>query len=354
MKAVIFAGGAGTRMWPVSRKASPKQFEKLINDQSTLQLAVDRLRPEFLWEDIYISTGAEYAHIIREQVPLLPAENLIAEPEMRDVAAAVGYIAAIFSNRGRHEPFVILWSDHLMSKTVVFKQVISIGAKYIEDHQDKILFVGQKARFPNQNCGWIEMGKVIASTDNLNIHEFVSWHYRPSLQQARVFFHRPNFSWNPGYFIATPQFLLDRYQEFMPEMYKQLMILRGHPEKLTTLYPRLEKIHFDTAILERLKPEQAVVVSADMGWSDIGTWEALKEALQKEPQENITKGKVVTYHTKDSLVYNYTDKLVATLDLEGMLIVVTPDVIMVCPQESVPDIKKVIEELITTGNKQYT
>ena len=90
MKAVIFAGGAGTRMWPVSRKASPKQFEKIVNDQSTLQLAVDRLRPEFNWQDIYISTGAEYAPIIRRQVPLLPKDNLIAEPQMRDVAAAAG------------------------------------------------------------------------------------------------------------------------------------------------------------------------------------------------------------------------------------------------------------------------
>jgi len=92
MKAVIFAGGAGTRMWPVSRKASPKQFETIIGDKSTLQLAVDRLRPEFDWHDIYISTGAEYAQIVRKQIPLLPASNLIAEPEMRDVAAAVGYL----------------------------------------------------------------------------------------------------------------------------------------------------------------------------------------------------------------------------------------------------------------------
>lgn len=352
MKAVIFAGGAGTRMWPVSRKASPKQFETIIGDKSTVQLAVDRLRPEFDWPDIYISTGAEYAPIVRRQLPLLPPNNLIAEPEMRDIAAAVGYVTTIFAKNGPDEPFVILWSDHLMTKLDVFKQVITTGAKYISKHQDKILFIGQKARFANQNLGWIETGKVVDHLNDLHIHEFKSWHYRPSLQQARVFFNRREFSWNPGYFIATPRFLLTQYQEFMPEMYTQLLKLNRH--NLNTIYPQLEKIHFDKAILERLRPEQAVVVSADMGWSDIGTWEALKEALQQTPRENITKGKIIAHQTKDSLIYNYTDQLVATLDLENMLVIVTQDVIMVCPQESVPDIKAVIEELAATGNKQYT
>ena len=360
MKAVIFAGGAGTRMWPVSRKASPKQFETIIGDKSTLQLAVDRLRPEFDWHDIYISTGAEYAQIVRKQIPLLPASNLIAEPEMRDVAAAVGYVAAMFAKHDPDDPFIILWSDHLVAKIDVFKHIISQGFSYINHHPGKIMFIAQKPRFANQNLGWIETGKVVDHLDDLNIHEFKSWHYRPSLQEARVFFHRREFSWNPGYFIATPQFLLDRYQEFMPGMYQQLIELQdsygqpNHAQELKAAYPHLEKIHFDKAILERLAPQQAVVVSADMGWSDIGTWEALKEALQSQTRENITKGKVIAYQTRDSLIYNYTDKLVATLDLEGMLVVVTSDVIMVCPQESVPDIKKIIEELEATGNKQYT
>ena len=352
MKAVIFAGGAGTRMWPVSRKASPKQFGTIIGDKSTVQLAVDRLRPEFDWRDLYISTGAEYAPIVRRQIPLLPPNNLIAEPEMRDVAAAVGYVTTIFAKTGPDEPFVILWSDHLMTKTEVFKTVISAGSDYVKHHQHQILLIGQKARFPNQNCGWIETGKTIDQLGDFHIYEFKSLHYRPNLQKARVFSHSDNFSWNPGYFIATPQFLLDQYRRFMPEMHNQL--LRINQNNLTTIYPRLERMSFDNAILERLEPKQAVVVSADMGWSDIGTWEALKEALQQTPQENITKGKVIVHQTKDSLIYNYTDQLVATLDLENMLVIVTKDVIMVCPQESVPDIKKVIEELAPTGNKQYT
>lgn len=352
MKAVIFAGGAGTRMWPVSRKASPKQFEKLIGDKSTLQLAVDRLRPEFDWADIFISTGAEYAAIIRRQVPLLPETNLIAEPEMRDVAAAVGYVATIFAKTTPRQPFVILWSDHLMTKVDVFKAAIFAGADYIKHHQNQILLIGQTARFPNQNCGWIEVGKTIGKLADFPIHEFKSLHYRPSIPEARVFFHRHSFSWNPGYFIATPEFLLDQYRRYMPEMHNQLLSL--NQSNLKTVYPRLERISFDNAILERLAPKQAIVVSVDMGWSDIGTWEALKEALQKHSADNIITGKVIAYQTHNSLIYNYTDKLVATLDLEGMLVVITPDVIMVCPQESVPQIKKVIEELQATGNEKYT
>ncbi|MBI4034899.1 MAG: mannose-1-phosphate guanylyltransferase [Candidatus Chisholmbacteria bacterium] len=360
MKAVIFAGGAGTRMWPVSRKSSPKQFEKIIGDKSTLQLAVERLRPEFDWSNIYIATGKEYSSLVRRQIPLLPQPNLIAEPEMRDVAAAVGYVAAIFAKTSPHEPFIILWSDHLVAQVEVFKKLITLGFDYVSHHQDKILFIGQKARFANQNVGWIATGKVINHLKQFNVHEFVSLHYRPTLQETRVFFHRPNFSWNPGYFIVTPKFLISLYQRFMPDMYRQLILLQksystpNHLRQFQDIYPKLEKIHFDKAILERLDPQHAVVVSADLGWSDIGTWEALKEALQTHPSDNLTKGQVVTHQTQNSLIYNYTSQLVATLDLEGMLVIVTPDVIMVCPQESVPDIKKVIQELEATGNSQYT
>ena len=109
MKAVIFAGGVGTRMWPLSRKQTPKQFEKIINDQSTLQLAVNRLRPEFNWDDIYISTGNQYTSIIKKQLPQIPKKNIIGEPVMKDVAPAVGYLMAILAKKFPQDPVVILW-----------------------------------------------------------------------------------------------------------------------------------------------------------------------------------------------------------------------------------------------------
>lgn len=360
MKAVIFAGGVGTRMWPLSRKKSPKQFEKIIKGQSTLQLAVEQLRPDFDWKNIFISTGYQYETIVRDQIPQIPKNNVITEPEMRDVAAAIGYVSGILAKDNPDQPFAIRWSDHLISKVDVFKNALKVGGEYIAKHPDQILFIGQKARFPSQNLGWIQHGQPVVSIDNFKIHQFKAWHYRPSLRVAKKYFASTSHSWNPGYFIATPKFIMDQYKRFMPTMHQNLIKLQksfdknNHNTLLKRIYPKLEKISFDNAILEQLEPEKAVVLTTDMGWSDIGAWEALKEALQSKQNENITHGKTFEHKTKDSLVYNYTNKLVTTVDLNGMLVVVTDDVIMVCPQDSVPEIKKVVRGFEATANEKYT
>lgn len=360
MKAVIFAGGVGTRMWPLSRKKSPKQFEKIVGSKSTLQLMIERLRPEFDWEDIYISTGDQYTKIISQQVPQIPKANIFGEPEMRDVAPAIGYVTGILARNNPNQPFAILWSDHLIEKVDVFKNVLQSGGIYIANHPDKILFIGQKARFANQNLGWIEKGNKLTTLNDFSIYRFKSWHYRPDLKTAKKYIASASYFWNPGYFIATPRFILDKYKQYMPDMYLSLKKLHqtfgksNHRSILKKIYPNLEKISFDNAIIERIPSSQAVVLAADMDWSDIGAWIALKEALQQNPQDNTIHGKTFLHNTKDTLVYNYTNKLVTTIDLQSMLVVVTNDVIMVCPEDSVPEIKKVVRGFEATANEKYT
>jgi len=360
MKAVIFAGGVGTRMWPLSRENSPKQFEKITNNKSTLQLTVDRLRPEFNWQDIYISTGAKYRKIIEAQLPNIPSRNIIGEPEMRDVAGAVGYVSAIIAKTSPNEPFVILWSDHLMNKVEVFKEVLQVGGKFINNHQDKFLFIGQKPRFANQNLGWIELGPSLTKINSLQIYKFRSWKYRPNIQLARQFFKSNRYVWNPGYWIVTPQFVLEQYRRFMPEMYQKIIKLAKsygspvHEQELKKIYPTFEKISFDDAILEKLEPDKALVLSADFGWSDIGTWQALKEALQKSKKDNVVKGETYLYNCEDNLVYNDADKLIAGIDLTGMIVVNTKDVLLVCSQESMPNVKEVVNQLKKGKYKKLT
>lgn len=350
MKAVIFAGGVGTRMWPLSRTQTPKQFEKMVDSKSTLQLTVERIRPDFDWEDIYVSTGEKYLPLVKKQLPQIPSKNLIGEPEMRDVAPAVGYLSSIIAKNWPDSPMVILWSDHLMRHVAIFKKVLQVGGDYIRQHQDQILFLGQKARFPNQNLGWIQTGDKISEFAGFKISKFKSWHYQPSLHLARQFFHRADYAWNPGYFITTPRFILEQYRRFTPVMYQGISKLQesyGTTHHLTVLrdiYPKFEKISFDDAILEQLEPSKAVVIAVDFGWSDIGNWQVLKEALQKNIKDNLTKGKVYTYQCENSLIYNYTDQLVTTIDLNGMVVVNTGDVLLVCTRESIKGIKEVVSQ----------
>lgn len=361
MNAVIFAGGVGTRMWPLSRTQTPKQFEPMIDHKSTLQLTVDRVRPEISWEDIYISTGMKYKPVVNKQLPQIPSENIIGEPEMRDVAPAVGYLSAILAKKDPNKPMAILWSDHIMNKVDVFKKILQAGSQYITNNPQKILFIGQKPRFPNQNLGWIQRGKSVGKINQFLISKFRTWHYQPSIQLARQFFRDAQYVWNTGYFIALPSFILEQYRRFMPQDYQKIIKLQQsygtpvHEKDLAKIYPTLEKISFDDAILEKLEPEKAVVTAYDFGWSDIGNWLVLKEALQKSQKENVTKGKVFTWECDDCLVYNYTDQLVTTIDLSNLVVVNTGDILLVCTKESMKNIKNVVNHFKEDKNfKKYT
>lgn len=360
MKVVIFAGGVGTRLWPLSRKHTPKQFEKIIGERSTLQLAYDRVRPIFKPEDVFISSGDRYRDVLYQQLPEIPKENFILEPEMRDVGAAVGLVTAVFQKIAPTEPFIILWSDHLVKNEALFRSILQSAGKVLTDEQDKIIFIGQRSRFASQNLGWIEFGKKLKSIDGIDLFEFKSLHYRPDIDKAESFHTSQNHAWNPGYFGTTPNFLMSLYEKYAPEMFKGLKNIQEawgtdrYEHVLQELFPTLEKISFDNLILERITESDGFVIGADLGWSDIGAWEALKEALAEGEDENVTRGKVMLENSTDSLVFNYTEQMIVGIDLNDSLVINTEDVLLICPKESVPKIKKLVESLSGTEHEALT
>ncbi|MDZ4228578.1 MAG: sugar phosphate nucleotidyltransferase [Candidatus Levybacteria bacterium] len=353
MKIVIFAGGVGTRLWPLSRKNSPKQFEKILGDKSTLQLAVDRLAPDFAFEDIYIATGKKYEKIVKKQLPKIPTKNFILEPSVRDVGPAVGMAMSIIGKKYPDSPVAILWSDHFVKKERRLREVLHFAQDLVEKNSDSLILIGQRARFANQNLGWIEFGKKVEEVRETKVFEFKKLIYRPTLAQAEQFLGSDNFAWNPGYFVTTPRFLLSQFKKFAPDLYRGIMRIKDE-KTLMTVYPTLEKISFDNAILEKIDSKYVSVIAADLGWSDVGAWEALKEALEKQSDENVTKGKVIINDSSDNLVFNYTDQLVVGIDLEKMLVINTDDVLLVCSKKSVPKIKKLVEKLENTPHEHLT
>lgn len=356
MKAIIFAGGVGTRLWPLSRRKSPKQFEKVIGDKSTLQLAVERLLPDFSWNDMYIATGEQYESIVSEQLPEIPASHIITEPVSRDVGPAVGLVTAVLAKVSPKEPIAIVWSDHLVRKNELFRKILKSSGTMINKRPDKIIFISQKPRFASQNLGWIKFGKTIAKSEDVDLHSFEQFHYRPDLATAEKFYKNGNYAWNVGYFVTTPHFLWSLYEKFQPEMFDGLSkIHKAYKTKyfkkvVNEIYPHLAKISFDNAILEKIAPTDAYVISENLEWSDVGAWEALKEALQATPDQNVIQGKVLVTDCKDSLIYNYTDQMVVTIDLNGFLVINTHDVVLICHKNSVPKIKKLVENLAQSEN----
>lgn len=360
MKIVIFAGGVGTRLWPLSRKSTPKQFEKIVGDKSTLRFSIERLLPDFPFKDMYIATAKRYENEVLEQVPEVAKDHIILEPETRDVGAAVGLATTVLAKDSPYEPMAIVWSDHLVKKERRFREVLHLAEREVLINKNLFVFIGQRARFANQNIGWIEFGESKREVRHTKIFQFKRLIYRPTLEEAASFLKDNHFAWNPGYFVTTPSFLLSQFREFAPEMYKGLIKIQEtvgthtFQKTLARIYPTLEKVSFDNLILERMNPKCVLVIAADLEWSDVGAWEALKEALELSTKENVTRGKVLLTDCQDSLVFNLTDQLAVGIDLAGLLVINTDDVLLVCHKNSVPKIKKLIESLAGTEHEHLT
>lgn len=360
MKFVIFAGGVGTRLWPLSRKKSPKQFEKVLGDKSTLQGTVERILPLAAWDEIYVATGRCYTQLVAKNLPHLPLDHIVGEPEMKDVGPAVGLMMAMLSKDNPHEPICILWSDHVIKNEKIFQDCLNIAERLVGNKKTNLVFITQKPRFASQNLGWIEYGEKISRENSIDIYAFRGLFYRPEQKIAEKYFKGGQHAWNVGYFVTTPAFLWKKYEELTPQLFEGLIRIHNaaktpdFEKAVTQNYPKLEKISFDEAILSRLSDSDALVLSEDLGWSDVGAWEALKEALQTSPEQNVVKGKVLLEGSQDSLIYNYTDQMVVGIDVSGLLIINTGDVLLICHKDSVPKIKKIVERLQGSENDHLT
>lgn len=345
MKLVIFAGGKGTRLWPLSRESAPKQFDKFFNGQSTLQLAVDRIKDEFGLENIYIQTIPLYEKVVREQIPELPVSNIIIEPARRDLAPAVCLAVSTLKKNGHTGAMALLWADHLMERPKNFVQALRAGEKLIEIDPNRFVFLGERPRFANNNLGWIHTGEKIDTENKLDYFSFEGWKYRPESKECGAMFKSGDYFWNPGYFITSIEFLLEQYKNLAPDIYKKVS---------SGKYEEAEAIHFDTAIIEKVDLNKAVVIKTNMGWSDPGTLYALKEALEKSKKENVIQGDVSELNCTDCLIYNSEKKkVIAGVGLKGMVVVNTPDALVVVPKDEVVNITKLVKKMREEGKNNY-
>jgi len=351
MKILIFAGGTGRRLWPLSRKDSPKQFQIFKEGKSTLQRAVDRVR-EFGLENVYIATNKKYKQEVQDQIPNIEASHILTEPAKKDLGAAVGLSLLRLKKQGVDGPIAMLWADHLMSKPDNFRSALRQGKKLVKENPEQFVFLAEEARFANENMGWIHLGENI--TDNQ--YKFKGWKYRPQPEQCKEMYESGDWAWNPGYFIFDIDFCLNLYQQHESEMYNKLQDMVADEQKLEQEYGQLEEKHFDDAIAAQLDNDQATVLKVDLGWSDPGTLYALKEALTEDQLENLIKGEgdIFAKDTEDSLIYSEQEnKLTVALGLNGKIVINTEDVLLVCSKESVNQLKTLLKELEQEGFSEY-
>ncbi len=357
MYALLFAGGVGQRLWPLSRKNSPKQFSPIIGSRSSLQLAVERLLPVVPPEHIYISTNERYADVIAAQTPYIPRKNLLLEPERRDVAAAAALAFFRIRQQGASGPILFQWADNYIQNEDELRRVIRAGVALIQQDARRVIFLGQIPRFANENFGYIRHGRQLGESEGVPYYEYHSLTYRPPLEECERMVQSGEYLWNAGYFVSSVEFLTEEYRALAPEItgiVEEIVSYAGTPQedaKLRELYRTIPAIHFDEAFLMRLKPEQSLMMKNDLGWSDPGSLNSLKEALESTREANVTQGSVVTVQTSDSLVYNEdSSKVVAVMGMEGVIVINTGDTVLVIHKDSVRHIKALLSALESEGH----
>ncbi|MDO9615355.1 MAG: mannose-1-phosphate guanylyltransferase [Bacteroidota bacterium] len=352
---LIMAGGSGTRFWPRSRVAKPKQYLSLFGDQSLIQESVQRFA-NFIPEDcIYVVSAKSQKEVLESQTTNLPKQNMIYEPVGKNTLPAIGLAVLFIAEKDPEGILIVSPSDHLIQNDELFRQTIE-SAVLIADKKDGIVTIGIRPKVPAtgygyvQTAGEIQIGQAIKS---FAVNKFVE---KPNVEVATDYLKDGGFFWNSGIFIFKVSVFLESVQKYAPELYADLMRIKEHigtdtyEEAVDRIYNELKSISIDYGILE--KASNVFLVQGDFVWNDLGSWEEVYKYDKKDENQNAQVGEVVFLDSKNSYIYA-PNSLVAVVGLDDVIVVQEGDTILVCKRDRAEDIKAVVGEITKRKLDQY-
>ncbi len=346
MKVVIRAGGIGSRLWPISRATKPKQLHALIGRKTMLSEALARALKVVKAKDIYISANEKCAAALRREIKG-KIKNIIIEPARRDTAAAVGLETLLIAKQDPRAIIASLGSDHSIKRVAEFNRLLKVGEKFLQKYPHYLLCLGVRPSNPDIGYGYIELGQKIRG----EVYAVKRFKEKPKLAAAKKFVRAGNYLWNGNMFMWRADTILSLFKRFQPKMYQQLMLIARQPKLLQKIYPQIEKIAIDYAILEKTK--KIAALPADIGWNDIGDWARLKDELAEHPEDNVVKANQLGWDNENSLIYAPSEKLIVTLGLKNMLVVDSPDALLVADKKYSQAIKEVVDQLKKKKKNKY-
>lgn len=353
------AGGYGERLWPLSRSTRPKQLLKLLDDGSSLLgTAVRRIEPLIPHESIHVVTSRSLQQIVRQGLPDLPAENVMAEPHKRNTSACLALILAKCMARDpghvNDTTLAVLTADHLIETEEQFRKTVSVALQ-IAESEDRLVTIGVYPTRPETAYGYIEVAD--KSYDEAKPHASIPvarFREKPNRQVAEDFISTGNFFWNSGMFFGRLPVFLDELDEAMPTLAMATREMadcfrkgdEAAMSRLDRVFEGLADISIDFGLME--KSQKITMIPAQFKWDDLGAWDALERVYPKDRDGNVTEGDPILIDTHDCLVYNAEGSsrfAVAALGLRGLTIVGTEDAVLVCPTERAQDIRKIVRLL---------
>ncbi len=351
----IMAGGIGSRFWPLSRVAHPKQFIDVLGTGKTLiQHTFDRFTNLVPIENIYVVTANDYLQITAEQLPDLPKENIIGEPYRKNTAPCIVYISFKIKQLNPAASLIVAPADHLILQEERFLSVCDEGLKFA-NHFDALVTIGIKPTYPNTGYGYIQHEPHEVAPSVYKVRTFTE---KPSRELAETFLASGDFLWNSGIFIWKLSSGLGAVKIHLPEIY-ELFAAEEHKlnteeenETIANLYPQCTSISIDFGVMEKAK--NVYVIPADFGWSDLGSWNSAWDNMEKDYLENAVAGSnVIVFDANKCIVHVPDEKLVVLQGLEDFIVADTNDVLLICHKDKEQEIKDYVVEVKRNTGEKY-
>lgn len=358
--ALILAGGGGTRLWPKSRNKTPKQFLKLTSKDTMMQVAANRMRQLVEWDHIIVVTNEAYIDDVKAQLPHIPPANIIAEPQKKDTALAM-LVGALYARSLDPEAVVLNGaSDHVVVNEAEFTRVMK-AALEVAAKREYLVSVGISPTFPSSGFGYIKIGEDLGKVGNrLSLFKVASFTEKPNIPTARAFISTGRYFWNANMYVWAVDALVRAFEEQQPDTYKlvqPLLNLKGKAfqEALPGIYNKAESISIDYAISEKVS--NLALIPGDFGWNDVGDWRVVYELGKPDKDGNVIvsdddKDTVLALDSENNMI-QANGRLIALYGIKDMIVVDTPEILMIVPKNHSQDVKKLVEKLKAENKKEY-
>ena len=352
--AVIMAGGAGVRLWPLSRRERPKQVLDIIGGKSLIRRAYDRVAAVLPGDAIHVIASEAHLSAIRKAIPEIPEANLMAEPVGRDTANAVALACAVLQHRDPGAVVSIFTADHLIEPLDRFATAIERGFDAVDRSPDALVTFGIRPTRPDTNYGYVQRGESVSP----GVFRVRGFKEKPEAKVAREYLKSGEYYWNSGMFVWRATAMLDLLEQFLPDSHRAVRKIAevwDSPQraaKLVEVYPTLEKVSIDYAVMERA-PE-VLVVEMEVDWLDIGAWPAMGSVEKADAEGNVAVGaEIVSLDANRNLVVSEGDHLVAMIGVEDLIVVHSGDATLICRKDRADDMKKLVALIKDRTGEKY-